>query len=83
MAHKEGHMESSSSSSVMQQQGGSLFRGHRTATTQFAEGTILSCAPYLLNLFLEDCKDAQDLGKEFHYSWLLILIALFRWRENR
>jgi hypothetical protein len=32
------------------------------ATTQCAEGTTLSWAPYLLNLFLDDCKDAQDLG---------------------
>jgi hypothetical protein len=26
--------------------------------TQFIEGTIVSWAPYLLNLFLDDCKDA-------------------------
>jgi hypothetical protein len=26
------------------------------------EGTVLSWALYLLNLFLEDCKDVQDLG---------------------
>jgi hypothetical protein len=30
--------------------------------TQCAEGTTVSWAPYLLNLFLDDCKDAQDLG---------------------
>jgi hypothetical protein len=29
---------------------------------QCAEGTTVSWAPYLLNLFLDDCKDAQDLG---------------------
>jgi hypothetical protein len=29
---------------------------------QCAEGTTLSWAPYLLNLFLDDCKDVQDLG---------------------
>jgi hypothetical protein len=45
------------------------------AATQCANGTTLSWALYLLNLFLEDCKDVQDLGTEFHYSWLLILIA--------
>ena len=28
---------------------------------QCAEGTIVSWAPYLLNLFLDDCKDEQDL----------------------
>jgi hypothetical protein len=51
------------------------------AATQCANGTMLSWAPYLLNLFLDDCKDAQDLGTNFHYSWLLILIALVGWRE--
>jgi hypothetical protein len=45
------------------------------------EGTTLSWAPYLLNLFLDDCKDTRDLGTEFHYSWLLILIALLGWKE--
>jgi hypothetical protein len=29
--------------------------------TQCEEGMMLSWAPYLLNLFLEDCKDTQDL----------------------
>jgi hypothetical protein len=30
--------------------------------SQCAEGTIVSWAPYLLNLFLDDCKDVHDLG---------------------
>jgi hypothetical protein len=30
---------------------------------------------------LEDCKDTQYWGSEFHYSWLLILIALVGWKE--
>jgi hypothetical protein len=50
---------------------------------QCAEGTSISWAPYLLNLFLEDCKDAQDLGTKFHYSWLITLIAFMGWREPR
>jgi hypothetical protein len=29
---------------------------------QCAEGTTIRWAPYLLNMFLYDCKDAQDLG---------------------
>jgi hypothetical protein len=37
--------------------------------------------PYLLNSFLEDCKDTQYWGSEFHYSWLLILISLIGWKE--
>jgi hypothetical protein len=43
----------------------------------------VSWAPYLLNLFLDDCKDAQDLGTKFHYSWLIMLIAFMGWREPR
>jgi hypothetical protein len=50
---------------------------------QCAEGTTVSWAPYLLNLFLDDCKDAQDLGTEFHYSWLITLIAFMGWKEPR
>jgi hypothetical protein len=50
---------------------------------QCAEGTSMSWASYLLNLFLDDCKDAQDLGTEFHYSWLITLIAFMGWKEPR
>jgi hypothetical protein len=42
---------------------------------------MLSWAPYLLNLFLDDCKDVKDLGTDFHYSWLMILITLIGWKE--
>jgi hypothetical protein len=51
--------------------------------TQCIEGTSMSWAPYLLNLFLEDCKDVQDLGIEFHYSWLITLIDFMGWQEPR
>jgi hypothetical protein len=50
--------------------------GVAVATKQCAKGTVLSWALYMLDLFLEDCRDVQDVGMEFHYSWLLILIAL-------
>jgi hypothetical protein len=43
----------------------------------------VSWAPYLLNLFLDDYKDVEDLRIEFHYSWLITLIAFMRWREPR
>ena len=26
-----------------------------------------------------DCREAQDQGHEFHFSWLLILIAFVAW----
>jgi hypothetical protein len=36
----------------------------------------------LLNLFLDDYRDAQDAGTKFHYTWLLILIALEAWEKK-
>jgi hypothetical protein len=50
---------------------------------QCVEGTSMSWVPYLLNLFQEDWKDAQDLGTKFHYLWLITLIAFMGWREPR
>jgi hypothetical protein len=52
-------------------------------TMQCKKGSLLSLDPYLVNLFLEDCKDAQDLGTEFHYSWLIILMDLIGWGEPK
>jgi hypothetical protein len=51
------------------------------AAMECAKGSSIRCAPYLLISFLEDCKDTQDWGSEFHYSWLLILIGLIGWKE--
>jgi hypothetical protein len=36
---------------------------------------------FLVNHFLTDYREAQDKGMEFHYSWLLIFIALVSCRE--
>ena len=36
---------------------------------------------FLLNELMEDAVLAQDVGKPFTYSWLLILIALGIWME--
>jgi len=44
---------------------------------------MISWVPYLLNLSLEDCKDAQDRRTKFHYSWLLIMISLVGWRDPK
>jgi hypothetical protein len=44
---------------------------------------MFSWVPYLLNQFLIDCRDAQDNGTEFHYSWMIILIALAGWKEPK
>jgi hypothetical protein len=46
------------------------------------KGVMFIWAPYLLNQFFVDCRDAQDNGTEFHYSWLIILIALGGWQES-
>jgi hypothetical protein len=34
---------------------------------------------YLINELEKDCREAQDQGYEFHFSWLLILIAFVTW----
>jgi hypothetical protein len=34
---------------------------------------------YLVNQLELDCHEAQDQGYEFHFSWLLILIAFIAW----
>jgi hypothetical protein len=34
---------------------------------------------YLVNQLEIDCREAQDQGHEFHFSWLLILIAFIAW----
>jgi hypothetical protein len=51
--------------------------------SQCDDGTIVIWELYLLNLFLDDCKDVQDLGTKFHYSWIIMLIAFMGWREPR
>jgi hypothetical protein len=48
---------------------------------QFVKGVMFVWAPYLLNQFLVDCRDAQDNGTKFHYSHLIIHIALVGWKE--
>jgi hypothetical protein len=42
---------------------------------------MFSWAPYMLNQFVIDYRDVQDNGTEFHYTWLIILIALVGWKE--
>jgi hypothetical protein len=34
---------------------------------------------YLVNQLELDCRGVQDQGYEFHFSWLLILIAFIAW----
>jgi hypothetical protein len=44
------------------------------------EGMYMNWVKYLVNELKKDCCKAQDLGYEFHYSWLIILIAFVTWK---
>jgi hypothetical protein len=43
------------------------------------EGLQMNWVKYLVNQLELDCREAQDQGYEFHFSWLLILIAFISW----
>jgi hypothetical protein len=43
------------------------------------EGLQMNWAKYLVNQLELNCCEAQDQGYEFHFSWLLILIAFIAW----
>ena len=45
------------------------------------EGMSMNWCTYLVNELNNDCLEAQDKGYEFHFSWLLILIAFVAWQE--
>jgi hypothetical protein len=44
------------------------------------EGMQMSWASYVVNELEKDCHEAQNLGYEFHYSLLIILIAFIGWK---
>jgi hypothetical protein len=48
-------------------------------TGKCVEGLQMNWASYLINELELDCCEAQDQGYEFHFSWLLILIAFTIW----
>jgi hypothetical protein len=43
------------------------------------EGLQMNWASCLVNQLEEDCRKDQDQGYEFHFSWLLIIIAFIAW----
>ena len=47
----------------------------------YAKGYSYNWATYVVREFLEDARDAQEKGRAFHYSWLLVLITLVGWQE--
>ena len=46
-----------------------------------AEGYSYKWEEYIAKEFLEDVHDAQEKGRPFHYSWMIVLIALVGWKE--
>jgi hypothetical protein len=36
----------------------------------------MAWAQYVLNEFIDNCLDAQDSRKDFHYSWILLLLSM-------
>jgi hypothetical protein len=44
------------------------------------EGMQMNQAKYLVNELEKDCHEAQYLGYEFHYCWLIILITFIAWK---
>jgi hypothetical protein len=43
----------------------------------------MNWASYLVNQLEQDCCEAQDQSYEFHFSWLLILIAFIAWEMSK
>jgi len=48
-----------------------------------AEGLQMNWVKYLVNQLEIDCREAQDQGHEFHFSWLLILIDFVAWELSK
>ena len=63
-------------------------KNHPTQVTGFVvdlagkcmEGMQMNWVNYLVNELEKDFREAWDLGYEFHYSWLIILIPFFSWK---
>jgi hypothetical protein len=48
-------------------------------TGKCTEGLQMNWEKYLMNQLELDCREAQDQGYEFHFSWILILISFIAW----
>jgi hypothetical protein len=46
------------------------------------EGVQMKWSKYLVDQLELDCREAQDQGYEFHFSWLLILITFIAWEMS-
>jgi hypothetical protein len=47
-----------------------------------AEGLQMNWVKYLVNQLELDFREARDQGYEFHFSWLLVLIAFVSWEMS-
>jgi hypothetical protein len=43
----------------------------------------MAWAQYVLNEFIDDFLDTHNSNKEFHYSWILLLLAMVLWQPPR
>lgn len=34
---------------------------------------------FIVNNFIHNCVDVQDKGKDSHYKWIIILVAMITW----
>ena len=50
-----------------------------TLAGQCEKGVSYNWSQYLCQEFLDNVREAQEEGKKFNYSWLLLLIALVAW----
>lgn len=63
-------------------------KNHPTQLTGFVvelagkcvESLQMNWANYLVNELEKDCRKVQDLGYDFNYNWLIILIAFVAWK---
>jgi hypothetical protein len=51
-------------------------------TGKCVEGVQMNWSKYLVDQLELDCREAQDQGYEFHFSWLLILITFIAWEMS-
>jgi len=44
------------------------------------EGMKMNWESYLVKNLEKECREVQDQGYEFHFSWILMLIAFVTWK---
>ena len=50
---------------------------------QCVKGVCYNSAQHLRDEFLINVRNSQVLGKPFHFSWILLLIALVTWKTRK